>query len=259
MLHGLYQRKPLRCSSAISFNRASVGAADIVKRREDCISKALERDKWYRRSGFRMEARKSSLPSRAKGETLAVRNADAIGSRELALLCAPDSFRLLFLRCGRFALKSRCNHRLQDGIMARSLGPSCSMGFCCSRWRVARKLGQPFSFSAIQAFAKLPLRISARILAHLFACLFRDDARRQNNRLLGCIADGVAHVAKASTVNQVNDELEFVEAFEISDFGLVACFRERLEARFDQFTLRRRKVRPARQEIGLCFFRKSGL
>src|SRR5690242_20449755 len=51
----------------------------------------------------------------------------------------------------------------RNGIMARSLGPSCSTGCCCSRWRVARKFGQPFSFSSIHFLAKLPSRISARI------------------------------------------------------------------------------------------------
>src|SRR5437660_11424977 len=60
----------------------------------------------------------------------------------------------------------------RKGIIARSLGPSCSMGFCCSRWRVARKLGHPFSFSAIQAFAKLPLRISAGILLCVYVVCF---------------------------------------------------------------------------------------
>src|ERR1700676_4558873 len=52
----------------------------------------------------------------------------------------------------------------RKGIMARSLGPSCSTGWLCSRCRVARKLGQPFSFSSIHFLAKLPSRISERIL-----------------------------------------------------------------------------------------------
>src|SRR5271165_236170 len=49
----------------------------------------------------------------------------------------------------------------RNGIMARSFGPSCSIACNCSTLRSARKLGQPFSFSSIQAFAKLPSRISA--------------------------------------------------------------------------------------------------
>src|ERR1700722_4452300 len=50
----------------------------------------------------------------------------------------------------------------KQGIMARSRGPSCSMGCVCSCFRVARKLGQPFSFSSIPFLAKLPSLISAR-------------------------------------------------------------------------------------------------
>src|SRR6266436_5214319 len=52
----------------------------------------------------------------------------------------------------------------RKGIMARSLGPNCSTGWFCSRCRVARKFGQPFSFSSIHFLAKLPSRISERIL-----------------------------------------------------------------------------------------------
>src|SRR4029077_3096902 len=52
----------------------------------------------------------------------------------------------------------------RKGIMARSLGPNCSTGWVCSRSRVAKKLGQPFSFSSIHFLAKLPSRISDRIL-----------------------------------------------------------------------------------------------
>src|ERR1700746_606552 len=37
----------------------------------------------------------------------------------------------------------------KKGIMARRPGPSCSIECCCSALRLARKLGQPLSFSAI--------------------------------------------------------------------------------------------------------------
>src|SRR5260370_38302135 len=52
----------------------------------------------------------------------------------------------------------------RKGIMARSLGPDCSMGGVCSRCRVPRKFGQPFSFSSILFLAKLPSRFSDRLL-----------------------------------------------------------------------------------------------
>jgi hypothetical protein len=49
----------------------------------------------------------------------------------------------------------------RNGIIARSFGPSCLIELDCSALRLARKFRQPFSFSSIQAFAKLPSRISA--------------------------------------------------------------------------------------------------
>src|SRR6266436_1554482 len=42
--------------------------------------------------------------------------------------------------------------------------PGATMGWVCSRCRVAKKLGQPFSFSSIHFLAKLPSRISERIV-----------------------------------------------------------------------------------------------
>src|SRR6266852_2765038 len=50
----------------------------------------------------------------------------------------------------------------RNGIMARRPGPSCSMAFCCSALRLARKFGQPLSFSSIHFLAKLQSLISAR-------------------------------------------------------------------------------------------------
>src|SRR5207245_5822582 len=64
---------------------------------------------------------------------------------------------------------------------------------------------------------------------------------------------------EAAAVNQVNDELELVEAFEIRDLGLVARFREGLEARLDQFTYAAAKYGLLAKEIGLGLFGKSRL
>ena len=143
--------------------------------------------------------------------------------------------------------------------MARSFGPSCSMGCDCSRWRVARKFGQPFSFSSTQAFAKLPLRISARILRiSSRVCLVMMRGPSGVVALLGGIADGVAHVAQAAAVDQVNDELEFVHAFEVGDLGLVAGFGERFESGFDQFADAAAEYGLFAEEIGFGFFGKRG-
>src|SRR5712664_2970053 len=73
--------------------------------------------------------------------------------------------------------------------------------------------------------------------AHLVARLLGDDARPGGIiALLGSIADGVTHVAEAAAVNQVNDKLEFVETFEVSNLRLVTGFRQCFKPRLDQFT-----------------------
>src|SRR5207245_1891317 len=88
--------------------------------------------------------------------------------------------------------------------------------------------------------------------SHFFACLLGDDALTSRIfALFGRITDVIAHVAEATAVDQVDDELEFVQAFEISDLGLVACFCQRFETSFDQFT-------DAAAEYGL-FAKKVGL
>src|SRR6266849_6255366 len=95
--------------------------------------------------------------------------------------------------------------------------------------------------------------------AHLFPRLLCDNAWYGGIiALLGSIADGVAHVAEAPAVNQVNDELELVEAFEIGDLGLVASFRKRFEARFDQFAHAAAEHGLFAKEVGFGFFGKSG-
>src|SRR4029077_3757332 len=74
-------------------------------------------------------------------------------------------------------------------------------------------------------------------LSHLVARLLGDNSRSRGIVSLLCsVADGIAHVTEAAAVNQINDKLEFVEALKVGDLRLVASFRERLEARFDQFT-----------------------
>jgi hypothetical protein len=101
-----------------------------------------------------------------------------------------------------FTLRPGATMGCRNGIMARRPGPSCSMECCCSALRLARKLGQPLSFSSIHFW-------------------------------FGGIADGVTHVAEAAAIDQIDDKFQFVETFEVGDLGLVACFGERFESRFD--------------------------
>src|SRR5713101_5970262 len=97
-------------------------------------------------------------------------------------------------------------------------------------------------------------------LAHLFPRLLGDDARPGGIiALFRRIADGVTHVAEAAAVNQVHDELELVHAFEIGNLRLVARFRKRFEARFDQFTDAAAEHGLLAKEIGLSLFGKGRL
>src|SRR5229473_2998112 len=94
--------------------------------------------------------------------------------------------------------------------------------------------------------------------AHLFARLLGDNARSCGIiPLLRSVADGVTHIAEAAAINQVDDELEFMEAFEISDFGLVASFRECLKARFDQFTHTSAQYGLLAKQVGFGLFGES--
>src|SRR5438309_1438330 len=83
--------------------------------------------------------------------------------------------------------------------------------------------------------------------------------RGVNLRLLRGVADGITHIAEAATINQVNNEFELMHAFEISDLGLVACFRKRVKSGFDQLTHTATKDGLLTKEIGLRLLGESGL
>src|SRR5262245_30699938 len=84
------------------------------------------------------------------------------------------------------------------------------------------------------------LRVLARAdflehLLHLGSCFGRDDARAARVvAVLGGVAHRVPHVVQAALVNQIDDELQLVEAFEVCDLGLIARLDERVEAGLDE-------------------------
>ena len=49
--------------------------------------------------------------------------------------------------------------------------------------------------------------------------------------VFGGVADGIAHVVEAALIDQVDDQFQFVQTFEIGDFGLIAGVDERVESR----------------------------
>ena len=69
--------------------------------------------------------------------------------------------------------------------------------------------------------------------------------------VLGRVGDRVAHVGEAALPDQVDDQLELVQALVVGDLGLVARLDERLEARLDQLGDAAAEHRLLAEEVGL--------
>src|SRR6266478_8517654 len=169
------------------------------------------------------------------------------------------AIRSLFFRCSRFILESGRDHRLQERHHGAKFGAQLLDGVLLLSLTRSQKIRTAFFILCDPGFCETAVANLGENLAHLVARLLGDDARSGGIiALLGSIADGVAHVAEASAVNQVNDELELVEAFEIGDLGLVASFRKRFEARFDQFTHAAAEHGLFAKEVGFGLLGKGG-
>src|SRR5580704_7593117 len=72
-------------------------------------------------------------------------------------------------------------------------------------------------------------------LFHLFARLGGNDARPTRViAILGRVGDRVTHVAEAAFIDQIDNQLHFVQALEVSDFGGITGFDQGLKTRADQ-------------------------
>ena len=70
---------------------------------------------------------------------------------------------------------------------------------------------------------------------HLHSCVIADHLRAASQiAVFGGVRDGIAHTRQSTLINEVHDELHFVQAFEIRDFRLVPSFHQSLESFFDQ-------------------------
>ena len=77
--------------------------------------------------------------------------------------------------------------------------------------------------------------------------------------MLGRVADGITHVVQAAAVDQIDDELEFVQALEVRDLRLIASFDQRLEPGLDQGADAAAENRLLAEEIRLGLFRERRL
>ena len=73
------------------------------------------------------------------------------------------------------------------------------------------------------------------------------------------IADGMTHLRHAAFIAEVNDQFHFMEAFEVRDFRLIACFNQRVEAGFHQCADAAAQYALLAEQVGLGFFLEGGL
>ena len=75
----------------------------------------------------------------------------------------------------------------------------------------------------------------AQDLLHRLARLIGDDLRAARVvAMFGGVADRVAHVVQPALIDQIDDELQLVQALEVRDLGLIARIDERLEPGLDE-------------------------
>src|SRR5690606_29252458 len=95
---------------------------------------------------------------------------------------------------------------------------------------------------------------------HLGLGLGGDDARARHILApLGGVGDRVVHVGDAALVDQVHDQLHFVQALEIGHFGSIAGFHQRLETGADEFDQTAAEHGLLTEQIGLALFLEDRL
>src|SRR5690606_20704565 len=95
---------------------------------------------------------------------------------------------------------------------------------------------------------------------HLSLGLCGDDARTRDVLApLSSVRDRVVHVGDAALVDEVDDELHFVQAFEVRHFRSVASLDQRLETSADELDQTAAQNDLLTEQIGLALFLEGGL
>src|SRR3990172_8346449 len=95
---------------------------------------------------------------------------------------------------------------------------------------------------------------------HLTDGLFIDNALPGGViSVLSRVTHRVAHVVQSTAVDQVDDQLEFVNALEIGDLGLIAGLNQCLKSGFDQCADTTAQDGLLPEEVGLGFLGKGRL
>src|SRR6266566_1291669 len=108
-------------------------------------------------------------------------------------------------------------------------------------------------------FGKAAVANFGQHFPHFLPGLLGDDSRAARViAVLGRVADGIAHVAQPAAVDQIDDQLQFVHALEIGDFGLIASLDERVEARLDESADAATEDGLLAEQVGLGLFGEGG-
>ena len=146
-----------------------------------------------------------------------------------------------------------------QGMRARSCAPTFSIGCLRSAFSslcilaAALVLRDPLT----RKFAFLDLRED---LAHFLLGRLVDDARAARQvAVFGGLADELVHLGDAAFVQQVDDQLQLVQALVVGDFGLVAGLHQGLEALHHQLGRAAAQHRLLAEQIGFGLFRERRL
>ncbi len=94
---------------------------------------------------------------------------------------------------------------------------------------------------------------------HLGLRLGRDDPRAGDVlAIFGRVGDGVVHVRDAAFIDQVDDQLHFVQAFEIGHFRRVTGFDQGFEPGADQFDQTTAQDDLLTEQVGFALFLEGG-
>jgi hypothetical protein len=109
----------------------------------------------------------------------------------------------------------------------------------------------------ILAYSPVWMRLRALRIASRDSLV--DDFRTSNVlTVFGIIGDRVVHVGDAAFVHQVDDQLQFVQALEVSHFRSVTGFHQCFEAHFHQFNGAAAQHGLFAEQIGFGFFAEVG-
>ena len=95
----------------------------------------------------------------------------------------------------------------------------------------------------------------AKDLFHFLLGFWGDDSRSAGVVAKLCrVRDTVAHVVQSTLVKQIDDQFQFVHAFEVGHFRLIAGFDQGFETCFDQLAHAAAQDDLFAEKIGLGFF-----